>query len=175
MIGHRSMIELYNNVLLFITRFTSLLGSSLVISAPGYKYARSICLLTWKGHLALSSLAVPEDNPFPARSFLPFRLSHEYLVREQPRGPLSRFPHDSSPQSAGYFSLLQPGLRILATCHCPCNDHAVCDSTPWGSGITSNSDTLLSSKCDWHYEIIFTIYPFIYFCHQRCTRVSWIL
>lgn len=80
---------------------------------------------------SLSVLAVPEGNPFPARSFLPFCLLHEYFVREQPRGPLSRFPHDSSPLSAGYFSLLQSGLRILATCHCPRNDYAVSDSPPW--------------------------------------------
>lgn len=114
-----------------LSRFTSLLGSSLVISAPGYKYARSICLLTWKGHASrIFCPDRPEGNPFPARSFLPFCLPHEYFVREQPRGPLLRFPHDSSPLSAGYFSLLQPGLRILATCHCPCNDHAVSDSPP---------------------------------------------
>lgn len=46
---------------------------------------------------------------------------------------LSLFLPPSPPltSSAGYFSLSQPGLRILATCHCPRNDHTVSDSLSW--------------------------------------------
>jgi len=125
-------------------------------------------------HLALSVLAVPEGNPFPARSFLPFCLPHEYLVREQPRGPLSRFPRDSSPPSAGYFSLLQPGLRILATCHCPRNDHAVSDSPPWDN-ISLGHPIIVGGAIDIARLFLRFIYLF-YFCHPYAMRTwLWIL
>lgn len=106
------------------------------------------------------SWQAPEGNPFPARSFLPFCLPHEYLVREQPRGPLSRFPHDLLPPSAGYFSLSQPGLRILATCHCPLNDYAVSDSPPWNNislGHPIIAEMRSTLRDYFHYLLIFVI------------------
>lgn len=127
------MIELYNSVHPFIVSFTSLLGSSLDISAPGYKYARSICLLTWKGHASRTlswryrRVTHSLRDPFFHSAF---RISTSY--ESSLEGHSRVFPVTPLlPQSASYFSLLQPGLRILATCHCPCNDHAVSDSPPW--------------------------------------------
>lgn len=104
----RAEFELYNNIRsLYPTRVLShSWGSSLYLTA-GYKYVRSICLLTWKGRAAsraLSRLAgfslpppSPSRNPFFHSAF---RTSSSY---EQPRGPFSLLPHDSFPRVWAIF------------------------------------------------------------------------
>jgi len=120
MYPRRLAIEIWLNYIIVSTPLSRVLSRSLdrpwIYLSPGYKYARSICLLTWKRHA--SHTLYPDGNQrvtHSLRSFLPFCLLHEYLVREQSRGPLSRFPRDSSLASeCGLFFFIAVGSSHLS-------------------------------------------------------------
>lgn len=127
----------------------------------GYKYVRSICLLMWKGRLAL--FLAQEALP---RAILSSILSSARVARTRAsRAILALSPRLLS-SSVGYFSLLQPGLRILVTCHCPRNNRAS-DRRPCKDNISlGHPRSLLSSKYDRYCEIIFATYlPSLFTLH----------